>query len=87
MTSVTEERTFLDPFIYKTYEIHCVSDKRTSKGWFPKAFIKRGNGDARHLHTVFGGKDETYSTELVANAIATSLAKAWIDSHPSPQES
>jgi hypothetical protein len=87
MTSVTEERTFLDPFIYKTYEIHCVSDNAHPKAGFPKRLSNAGTVMHSTLHTVFGGKDETYSTELVANAIATSLAKAWIDSHPSPQES
>ena len=69
--------------VYKTYEIHCVSDKLTSKGWFRKAYIKRSSGDQQqHVHTVFGGTDETYSTELMANAIATGLAKAWIDLQP-----
>jgi hypothetical protein len=69
--------------IYKPFEIDTASERLTSKGWFPKAFITtRTRGKQQRVHTVYGGKNEMYSTELVANAIATGFARAWINLQP-----
>ena len=69
----------MEPFPYKTYHIHCVSQNVNHTQWFPKAYNKWSTGTEEKSHTVFGGRGETYTTELVANAKATVLAKAWID--------
>jgi hypothetical protein len=85
-TDSVQKGFLLTTLIYKTYQIVCASENLTSKGWFPKAFIKRSSGDQQHRHAVFGGQGETYSTELLANAVASGLAKAWIDIQPQVEE-